>query len=316
MPRRRCAPAGAARRRDHRADHRQLVARRALSGRRRGRRFRPRLASRRGGGTRRAGVGPDARPRLTGGWRQRSNAERRFRGRRGPPWRWSRSRPSCWLAAALGLLFEVGGLPARPALGLLALGAGAALVASALAVRILGQRLRDAELLARRSRDALRLVADWYWEQDREFRFTYISDAAAPADRTALDAPARPRPLGAAERRHERGAARPAPCRPRGAPAVRRPDRAPPRSAGPGAPAQHQRRAALRRRRACSTATAAWPATSPTRSAPSAPSPPARRATASCSSARPRRSSCTATASSSMPTRRPRACSASPTPRR
>ena len=46
------------RRHDHRADHRQLVARRALSGRRRGRRFRPRLAARRGGGTRRAGVGP------------------------------------------------------------------------------------------------------------------------------------------------------------------------------------------------------------------------------------------------------------------
>ena len=64
------------------------------------------------------------------------------------------------LLAAVGLVFEVGGLPARPALGLLALGAGAALVASALAVRILGQRLRDAELLARRARDALRLVAD------------------------------------------------------------------------------------------------------------------------------------------------------------
>ena len=89
--------------------------------------------------------------------------------------------------AALGLLFEVGGLPARPALGLLALGAGIALVASALAVRVLGQRLGDAELLARRSRDALRLVADWYWEQDRDYRFTYISDAAAPADRSALD---------------------------------------------------------------------------------------------------------------------------------
>ena len=91
------------------------------------------------------------------------------------------------LLSALGLLFEIGGLPARPALGLLALGAGAALIASALAVRLLGQRLRAAELLARRSRDALRLVADWYWEQDRDFRFTYISDAAAPSDRSALD---------------------------------------------------------------------------------------------------------------------------------
>ena len=69
--RRRCRRDGAGRlarhrRRDHRADHRQLVARRALSGRRGGRRFRPRLASRRRGGTRRAGVGPEFRPRLTG----------------------------------------------------------------------------------------------------------------------------------------------------------------------------------------------------------------------------------------------------------
>ena len=166
---------------DHGADHRQLVARRALPGRRRGRRFRPRLAARRGGGTRRAGVGPGPRPRLIGNGGGASTesaaspaAVARLRA-------WSRSRPRCCSCAALGLLFEVGGLPARPALGLLALGAGVALVASALAVRVLGQRLRDAELLARRSRDALRLVADWYWEQDRDFRFTYISDAAAPA---------------------------------------------------------------------------------------------------------------------------------------
>src|SRR6188508_3477213 len=91
------------------------------------------------------------------------------------------------LCAALGLLFEVGGLPARPALGLLALGAGVALVASAVAVRILGQRLRDAELLARRADDALRLVADWYWEQDRDFRFTYISEPSSPSRRSVLD---------------------------------------------------------------------------------------------------------------------------------
>ncbi|MEO5882254.1 MAG: PAS domain S-box protein [Caldimonas sp.] len=90
------------------------------------------------------------------------------------------------LGAVLGLLFGLGGVAAGPSLGLLALGAGAALVTSALAVRILGRQLHEAELLARRSSDALRLVADWYWEQDRDFRFTYISDSAAPSDRTAL----------------------------------------------------------------------------------------------------------------------------------
>jgi len=89
------------------------------------------------------------------------------------------------VAAVLGIAFDFGG-PANPALGLLALGAGAALVASALAVRVLGQRLRAAELLARQSRDALRLVADWYWEQDREFRFTYVSDSGVPVDPTVL----------------------------------------------------------------------------------------------------------------------------------
>ncbi len=80
------------------------------------------------------------------------------------------------VAALLGMLFELGGA-AGPALGLIALGAGAATVASALAVRILGQRLRETERLARQSRDALRLVADWYWEQDREFRFTCLTGA-------------------------------------------------------------------------------------------------------------------------------------------
>ena len=162
------------------ADHRQLVARRALSAGARAP-ISPRLASRRGGGTRRAGVGPEPRPPLTGNGGGAATQSAASTATVAAPSRWWRSRPSVaaprrprpaasrWAAC-----------PARPALGLLALGAGAALVASALAVRILGQRLRDAELLARRSRDALRLVADWYWEQDRDFRFTYISDAAAP----------------------------------------------------------------------------------------------------------------------------------------
>jgi PAS domain S-box-containing protein len=88
-------------------------------------------------------------------------------------------------AAVLGLILGVGG-PAGQGLGAIALAAGAALVASALAVRVLGRRLRDAERLAQQSREALRLVADWYWEQDREFRFTYVSDSGAPVDPVVL----------------------------------------------------------------------------------------------------------------------------------
>jgi len=91
------------------------------------------------------------------------------------------------LGAVLALLFGLGGVAAGRSLGVLAIAAGIAFVASALAVRTLGRQLREAELLARRSRDALRLVADWYWEQDRDFRFTYISESAAPSDRGALD---------------------------------------------------------------------------------------------------------------------------------
>ncbi|MCE9660606.1 MAG: PAS domain S-box protein [Burkholderiales bacterium] len=88
-------------------------------------------------------------------------------------------------AAVLGLLLGVGGA-AGHGLGAIALASGAALVASALAVRVLGRRLRDAEQLARQSREALRLVADWYWEQDREFRFTYLSDSGTPVDPAVL----------------------------------------------------------------------------------------------------------------------------------
>jgi PAS domain S-box-containing protein len=88
-------------------------------------------------------------------------------------------------AAVLGRLLGVDG-HAGQSLGAIALAAGAALVASALAVRVLVRRLREAEELARQSRDALRLVADWYWEQDRDFRFTYVSDSGAPVDPVVL----------------------------------------------------------------------------------------------------------------------------------
>ena len=89
------------------------------------------------------------------------------------------------VAAAIGLMFDAGGTGGR-ALGLLALVTGAALVASALAVRVLSRRLRAAERLAQQSREALRLVADWYWEQDRDFRFTCASDPRGVIDPTLL----------------------------------------------------------------------------------------------------------------------------------
>ena len=56
-------------------------------------------------------------------------------------------------AAVLGLLFGAGGAGDRT-LGLLALVAGAAVITSALAVRVLARRLRAAERLAQHSREA------------------------------------------------------------------------------------------------------------------------------------------------------------------
>ena len=89
------------------------------------------------------------------------------------------------VAAAVGLLLGTPGAGTQ-ALGLLALAAGAALIASSVAVRVLERRLRAAERLARQARDALGLVADWYWEQDRQFRFTVVSDARGVADPAVL----------------------------------------------------------------------------------------------------------------------------------
>ena len=219
------------RQRDHGADHRQLVARRALSPGAEGADFA--LAARQRRARRHAPSWRAARP-------YRSSAERRMAAAQPrtaplPPAAVAgagggrASPPRCWPAAALGLLFEVGGLPARPALGLLTLGAGVgpggeraarcASSASACATPSCWRAARD---------DALRLVADWYWEQDREFRFTYISEPAAPARPRARSTGSSAAPpwelpnIGMSEAQLDR-----APRRPRGAPAVHRPARAP-----------------------------------------------------------------------------------------
>ena len=71
-------------------------------------------------------------------------------------------------------------------LGLLLLTLAAGLVACALTVHVLSRRLRDADLLAAQARDALRLIADRYWEQDRDFRFTCITDPRGHTDPSLL----------------------------------------------------------------------------------------------------------------------------------
>ena len=89
------------------------------------------------------------------------------------------------LMAALALLASAsaGGRD----LGLLLLALAAGLVASTLTVCVLSRRLRDADLLAAQSRDALRLIADRYWEQDRDFRFTCITDPRGQTDPALLE---------------------------------------------------------------------------------------------------------------------------------
>ncbi|MGZ5274699.1 MAG: PAS domain S-box protein [Caldimonas sp.] len=84
-------------------------------------------------------------------------------------------------AAALGLLFGAEGV-GRRARALIALSGAAALLASALALRVLVRRLSESDRLGEQARLALRLVADWYWEQDHEFRFTHVLDPRGLSD--------------------------------------------------------------------------------------------------------------------------------------
>jgi PAS domain S-box-containing protein len=77
------------------------------------------------------------------------------------------------VAAAIGLHLRSD--PAT-AYAWLAVVAASAMAASAVAVGLLSGRLKAAERLEEQARKGLRLLADWYWEQDRHFRFTSISD--------------------------------------------------------------------------------------------------------------------------------------------
>jgi PAS domain S-box-containing protein len=49
--------------------------------------------------------------------------------------------------------------------------------------RVLQDTLRDSETRERRFRGLLGIAADWYWEQDEQFRFTHVSDSRAHTGR-------------------------------------------------------------------------------------------------------------------------------------
>ncbi len=61
------------------------------------------------------------------------------------------------------------------------------LAAGTLTGRVVHRYLRAAGAREKRSRDLLRLAADWYWEQDRAFRFTVISDPNGSAEAPERD---------------------------------------------------------------------------------------------------------------------------------
>ena len=58
----------------------------------------------------------------------------------------------------------------------------AGLAGGILIARVIAHYLRTAQARERHSVDLLRLAADWYWEQDREFRFTRIADPRGTTD--------------------------------------------------------------------------------------------------------------------------------------
>jgi PAS domain S-box-containing protein len=59
---------------------------------------------------------------------------------------------------------------------------GSGLAAGALTARVISHYVRAAEERARHAGDLLHLAADWYWEQDRDYRFTRLVDPSARMD--------------------------------------------------------------------------------------------------------------------------------------
>jgi PAS domain S-box-containing protein len=59
---------------------------------------------------------------------------------------------------------------------------GSGLAAGALTARVISHYVRAAEERARHAGELLHLAADWYWEQDRDYRFTRLVDPSARMD--------------------------------------------------------------------------------------------------------------------------------------
>ena len=65
---------------------------------------------------------------------------------------------------------------------------GTGLAGGVLAARVVSHYLRAAADRERRSRDLFNLAADFYWEQDRDFRFTHAYDPRGLIDPRDLQA--------------------------------------------------------------------------------------------------------------------------------
>ena len=59
---------------------------------------------------------------------------------------------------------------------------GSGLAAGALTARVISHYVRAADERARHAGELLHLAADWYWEQDRDYRFTRLVDPSARMD--------------------------------------------------------------------------------------------------------------------------------------
>ncbi|MEO8921828.1 MAG: PAS domain S-box protein [Caldimonas sp.] len=64
---------------------------------------------------------------------------------------------------------------------------GSGLAAGTLIARVISHYVRAAEERAGQASDLLRLAADWYWEQDRDHRFTQVIDASGRMDSALVD---------------------------------------------------------------------------------------------------------------------------------
>jgi PAS domain S-box-containing protein len=64
---------------------------------------------------------------------------------------------------------------------------GSGLAAGTLTARVISHYVGAAEERARHANDLLRLAADWYWEQDRDYRFTQVIDPSGRMDPALVD---------------------------------------------------------------------------------------------------------------------------------